>query len=68
MAGLLDFMHDAASFHIGTDLTDRLRTVQRVIAAKDDAIHQAADEIRRLQARVLELEQQCNHATTHPNT
>lgn len=66
MAGLLDFMHDAAAFHIGTDLIDRLQLVQKIIAAKDDAINQAVNEIRRLQARVRELEQQAN-ATTHPN-
>jgi cell division protein FtsB len=42
--------------HLGTDLAERLAQAERVQHQQRDALAQAADEIERLTARVVELE------------
>ena len=45
-----------ASYHMGTDLLDRLAHAERVQQQQREAILDAADEIDRLRARVTVLE------------
>lgn len=45
-----------ASYHMGTDLVDRLAYADRVQMQQRQALKQAADEIDGLRARVAELE------------
>jgi len=47
-----------ASYHMGTDLADRLAHAERTQRQQREALAQAADEIERLTARVKELEGQ----------
>lgn len=56
-------LRSVAAYHHGIDLVERLRTVERTVEAKNKALHAAADEIERLQARVKELER----AAANPN-
>jgi len=45
-----------ASYHMGTDLADRLANAERTQKQQREALAQAADEIERLEARIKELE------------
>jgi predicted trehalose synthase len=45
-----------SGYHMGTDLVDRLASAERMQRQQRDALAQAADEIERLTARVVELE------------
>jgi hypothetical protein len=45
-----------ASYHMGTDLADRLAHAERTQKQQREALAQAADEIERLEARIKELE------------
>ena len=45
-----------ASYHMGTDLADRLAHAERTQKQQREALAQAADEIERLAARIKELE------------
>jgi hypothetical protein len=45
-----------SSYHMGTDLADRLAHAERVQRQQREALVTAADEIERLTARVKELE------------
>jgi hypothetical protein len=45
-----------ASYHMGTDLADRLANAERTQKQQREALAQAADEIERLAARIKELE------------
>jgi BMFP domain-containing protein YqiC len=45
-----------SGYHLGTDLIDRLTAAERFQKQQREALAQAADEIERLVARVVELE------------
>jgi hypothetical protein len=45
-----------SGYHLGTDLIDRLTAAERFQRQQREALAQAADEIERLTARVVELE------------
>jgi hypothetical protein len=45
-----------SGYHLGTDLVDRLTAAERFQRQQREALAQAADEIERLTARVVELE------------
>jgi BMFP domain-containing protein YqiC len=45
-----------SGYHMGTDLIDRLTAAERFQKQQREALAQAADEIERLTARVVELE------------
>jgi predicted trehalose synthase len=45
-----------SGYHMGTDLVDRLASAERMQRQQREALAQAADEIERLTARVVELE------------
>jgi BMFP domain-containing protein YqiC len=45
-----------SGYHLGTDLIDRLTAAERFQKQQREALAQAADEIERLTARVVELE------------
>jgi hypothetical protein len=45
-----------SGYHLGTDLIDRLTAAERFQKQQREALANAADEIERLVARVVELE------------
>jgi len=53
---LINHLRLLASYHMGTDLADRLANAERTQKQQREALAQAADEIERLAARVKELE------------
>ena len=52
---LLNHLRLVASYHMGTDLLDRLAHAERVQRQQRDALNQAADRIEQLQAEVARL-------------
>jgi len=53
---LINHLRLLASYHMGTDLADRLANAERTQKQQREALAQAADEIERLEARIKELE------------
>lgn len=49
---LLNHLRLVASYHMGTDLLDRLTHAERVQRQQRDALNMAADRIEQLQAEV----------------
>lgn len=55
-----DHLRTIADYHGGHDLAARLAHVDGILASKNHALRQAADEIERLQAKVEELKQRAS--------
>jgi predicted trehalose synthase len=53
---LANHLRLVSGYHMGTDLVDRIAHAERAQRQQRDALAQAADEIERLTARVVELE------------
>ncbi len=53
---LINHLRLLSSYHMGTDLADRLANAERAQKQQREALAKAADEIERLTARVKELE------------
>jgi hypothetical protein len=53
---LVNHLRLVASYHMGTDLLDRLAHAERVQRQQREALTQAADAIDSLRARVTKLE------------
>jgi hypothetical protein len=53
---LINHLRLLASYHMGTDLADRLANAERTQKQQREALAKAADEIERLEARIKELE------------
>jgi predicted trehalose synthase len=53
---LANHLRLVSGYHMGTDLVQRLADAERTQRQQRDALAQAADEIERLTARVVELE------------
>ncbi len=53
---LINHLRLLASYHMGTDLADRLAYAERTQKQQREALAKAADEIERLTARIRELE------------
>jgi len=53
---LINHLRLLSGYHLGTDLIDRLTAAERFQKQQREALAQAADEIERLVARVVELE------------
>ena len=52
---LLNHLRLVASYHMGTDLLDRLAHAELVQRQQRDALNQAADRIEQLQAELAQL-------------
>lgn len=61
---LLNHLRLVASYHMGTDLLDRLAHAERVQRQQRDALNQAADRIEQLQAE-LAIATAATQATAH---
>ena len=55
---LLNHLRLVASYHMGTDLLDRLAHAERVQRQQRDALNQAADRIEQLQAELANCKKQ----------
>lgn len=61
---LLNHLRLVASYHMGTDLLDRLAHAERVQRQQRDALNQAADRIEQLQAELAKAKAE-TQSTAH---
>jgi len=56
---LINHLRLLSSYHLGTDLIDRLVASERCQRQQREALVRAADEIERLTAEVTQLQENC---------
>lgn len=61
---LLNHLRLVASYHMGTDLLDRLTHAERVQRQQREALNQAADRIEHLEAELAKAKAE-TQSTTH---